>query len=224
MTQGQQLPVSESSEPAIPHDLYGDVNPFHPVFSEPERGENISSQHHPDLARGNSQQTHAGPADISPEIVDFMPSGLFWSTLPSGTLTPNGLIGFGVEADLDFSAIDLSFIDTYNTRVPFEFENPVRHVANQEVETMVDNSQSRETNDLESNTLAKSLQQSIWRFVPAHRDHGFAEHANLSLPDQSSIVDSPESFTDFSRRTTTEKLDSASRDKILAIVLSQVKV
>ncbi|KAM3065720.1 hypothetical protein ACMFMG_011423 [Clarireedia jacksonii] len=218
--QPQRVVASKS----LSQDLSDDCNLFTSVFSAITPDDAVSCQyHHSDQVHGSRPHMQTEPGDIPSEAMDFMTTGLHLSNLPSGPLTPNGLFGFGFETDLDFSAVDLSFIDTYNTRVPFEPETPIRHAVNQEADEG-ENSQMRKGRDVEQNALPKFLQQSIWRFVPAPRDHGFAEQANLSLPGEEGIVDSPESFGEFNQRTTAEKLDTQSRDKILSIVLSQVKL
>jgi hypothetical protein len=33
---------------------------------------------------------------------------------PSGIQTPRGMINFGLQTDLDFSLVDLSFLESYN--------------------------------------------------------------------------------------------------------------
>ncbi|KAF9696745.1 hypothetical protein EKO04_005701 [Ascochyta lentis] len=147
---------------------------------------------------------------------------MFSTDFPSGTLTPSGLLGYGGEIDLDFSAIDLSFLNTYNTRVPFEAQAPVdSYLDDNNKETAWDNS----TPGGESNAKPadKPLPSSIWRFVPAPGVHGYSEQGDLSIPTQDQIAGTPESLVEVRRRATTGKLDSAARDKILAIIFSQVR-
>ncbi|KAJ4347341.1 uncharacterized protein N0V89_011282 [Didymosphaeria variabile] len=169
----------------------------------------------------NTPQPRHGLGHL-PGVVDLLPSGSFAAELPSGTLTPSGLLGFGFETDLDLSAIDLNFLDTYNTQVPFEYENLVGQIPAQGADTTDQNS-GKHGDDGGSNSLSKHLPQSIWRFVPVPGIHAYTDQANLSVPTQEQIVGSPESFADVSRRATSEKLDSPTRDKIFTIVLSQVK-
>ncbi|KAH8682857.1 hypothetical protein BGZ60DRAFT_398838 [Tricladium varicosporioides] len=224
-SQRQPMPTTAvTNDDALPQHFYANTNPYNPDLSETVLDPELSA-HHPSIqlqTHETRMQMQTGQGDMPPSnsVLDFMSSGLFFSNLPSGTLTPNGLVGFGVETDLDFSSIDLNFIDAYNTRVPFELENPVSHMIEQDSSNIPDQ-HPRHANDTDTNSTGRVLAQSIWRFVPAARDHGYAEQAHLSLPDPDAIVNSPD-FS-HSQRTTTEKLDAASRDKILAIVLSQVK-
>ncbi|KAF2798430.1 hypothetical protein K505DRAFT_414368 [Melanomma pulvis-pyrius CBS 109.77] len=232
-TEPETGPQCQRDPPAIsngdypPPDLpsYNESNSFDSVLSEMSPNQ---TQPIPPLYRGEQGQTNAdGPqlqhgTDALSAVMDFLPLGTLSTDFPSGTLTPSGLVGFGGQANLDFSAIDLSFLNTYNTQVPFEFENPVIQIPPQD-SNATDQSPSRQDEVVGPNPLSKNLQQSIWRFVPAPGVHAYSEQADLSLPAQDQIVRSPESFADVSMRATTEKLDSVARDKILAIVLSQVK-
>lgn len=203
-----------------------DADSFNPLLpSETVLGPDLSSQHqsNPLQVHENSiqMQVQTGPGEMpsASNVLDFMSSGHFFSNLPSGALTPIGLVGFGVETDLDFSSMDLNFIDAYNTRVPFELENPVPQMVEQDANTLP-SQHPRDPGEPDAGGAGRVLAPSIWRFVPAARDHGYAEQAHLSLPDPDGMVSmSP----DFSHRATTEKLDAPTRDKILAIVLSQVQ-
>ncbi|KZM28620.1 DNA binding [Ascochyta rabiei] len=170
-------------------------------------------QEHNTLVRPQSQQS---------ATIDFLPSGTFATDFLSGTLTPSGLIGYGGEIDLDFSAIDLNFLNTYNTRVPFEAQTPVDLSLNPHNRTTAWNrSISGEGSD--AKLTHGNISNSIWRFVPVPGVHGYSEQGDLSIPTQDHIEGTPESLVEVRRRATTEKLDSAARDKILAIIFSQVR-
>lgn len=153
--------------------------------------------------------------------MEFLPSGLFSADFPSGTLTPSGLLGYGGEIDLDFSAIDLSFLNTYNTQVPFEVQEPSgQHL---DCTNTIVPQYSRPGGKSNNSTSRNIIQDSIWRFVPVPGVHGYAEQGDLSIPAQEAIAGTPESLVNVRRRATTEKLDSVARDKILAILFSQVR-
>jgi hypothetical protein len=154
--------------------------------------------------------------------MDLFPLGLFPSDLPSGTLTPSGLLGYGGEIDLDFSAIDLSFLSTYNTQVPFEIQTPTLPYADPTLRTIVD-TPARLDETASNGTADKALQNSIWRFVPVLGVGGYSDQTDLSVPAQDQIAGTPESLVDVRKRATNEKLDSTARDKILAILFSQVR-
>ncbi|KAF3393358.1 DNA-binding protein creA [Talaromyces pinophilus] len=142
------------------------------------------------------------------------------SNCPSGIRTPRNLVAFGLETDLDLSIVDLSFLESYNTRNPFEFGElppeplPLPSVTTPEVNIPKDD---RATTD------STSLGKLMWRFIPAPQDHGLAEHDNLLLPDQPESNPTPQSLVEVEHRMTNEKLDLSSRDKILGIFLRQMK-
>jgi hypothetical protein len=165
----------------------------------------ISNGPPPPSAHGNTLPPNCEPF-MPQAAADFFPT--FTNSI-SGTQTPRGLINFGLETDLDLSTLDLSFLDTYNTRIPFEFDDP-------SPPGLVPNANS--TPHHHGAPVERRHRRSIWRFVPAPQDHRFAEQANLSLPSQ---VGS-ENIT-LARRSTRQCLDQGLRDKILAIVLSQVQ-
>ncbi|KAF7184664.1 hypothetical protein CNMCM7691_005976 [Aspergillus felis] len=159
---------------------------------------------------------------------DYVPSGLrdeFTSVLftdaPSGVRTPRGSITFGLPTDLDFSMVDLGFLESYNSHVPFEFDEqaPSLSLSGSPYET-------RET-PIQSNPRgARSMQRLRWRFVPAPQDHGYCEHENLLLPNEATGASTltPQSLEDVNSQSTADhSLDLHSRDKILGIVLSQMK-
>lgn len=154
--------------------------------------------------------------------MDLFPLGLFPNDLPSGTLTPNGLLGYGGEIDLDFSAVDLSFLSTYNTQVPFEAQNPVLSYPNPIPRRIVD-TPTRPYETASNDTTDRVLQNSIWRFVPVLGVGGYSDQTDLSVPAQDQIAGTPESLVDVRKRATNERLDSVARDKILAILFSQVQ-
>lgn len=82
-----------------------------PASQEPDHSQLI------DLG-GNS---HMPPDCIPSGPRDEFTSGLF-TDAPSGVRTPRGSITFGLQTDLDFSMVDLSFLESYNSHVPFEFD------------------------------------------------------------------------------------------------------
>ncbi|EMC98601.1 hypothetical protein BAUCODRAFT_30870 [Baudoinia panamericana UAMH 10762] len=137
---------------------------------------------------------------------------------PSGIRTPRGLTDFGLETDLDFSLLDLSFLDTYSSKVPFKFG-----AASQPPSLSAQDASADLVSPTTDNPIGGPQSKSIWRFIPATKDHGFAEQENLSLPVRLETCDTPESLVGLERRATTERLDLKARDKILAIVLSQMR-
>jgi hypothetical protein len=165
-------------------------------------------------------------ADDVPPIMDLpaflrgsMPTGYDQLSGPSlfhhsRSVTPRGLINFGLETNLELDDMDLSFLDAYNLKIPFDLD-----FANE------DSSQGREQ-DGDAYRVAigsEAFRKSIWHFIPVPQDHTAAEQPKLSLPIEEDAHDSPESRIDLQRRTTPEKLHQSVRDKILAMVLSTCK-
>lgn len=162
-------------------------------------------------APSTEYNTHLAP----PEMRDIFP-GPFSADQYSGLRTPRGLITFGLQTDLDLSMLDLSFLETYNSQIPFECDEvmpllPVTSPTQQCHEAAI------VENDCHG---ARSAQRLRWRFVPAPQDHGYIEHDNLLLPNNVNAPVTPHSVADGDQ---TESLDLASRDRILSIVLGQMK-
>ncbi|KAF4766194.1 hypothetical protein HAV15_010239 [Penicillium sp. str.  len=134
-------------------------------------------------------------------------------------ITRGGLVAFGLETNLDLSMVDLSFLESYNARAPFEYEA----VTASTLAPLVQVVENEATQPDHAAREAQSMQRLRWRFVPATQDHGYAEHGNLLLGDQVGPDTSPKSLRNLDMGPGPENcLDLASRDKILSIMLSQM--
>ncbi|KAE8164337.1 hypothetical protein BDV40DRAFT_298596 [Aspergillus tamarii] len=157
------------------------------------------------------------PDLITPDSVEMFGAGLSLDSL-SGVRTPRGLITFGLETDLDLSMVDLSFLESYNSRIPFQFdehETPPSFSGSALGDCAPGTSYST-PND-------RSMQRLRWHFVPEPHDHGYAEHSNLLLPAHADQNSTPRNLIRVDSYSNAESLDLASRDKILSIFLSQMK-
>ncbi|KNG82110.1 putative C6 transcription factor RegA [Aspergillus nomiae NRRL 13137] len=154
---------------------------------------------------------------ITPNSVDMFAAGLSIDSL-SGVRTPRGLISFGLETDLDLSMVDLSFLESYNSRIPFQFDE---HETPQSISGSALGDCAAGTNYGTPND--RSIQRLRWHFVPEPQDHGYAEHNNLLLPADAEQNSTPRNFIGMDSYCNAESLDLASRDKILSIFLSQMK-
>jgi hypothetical protein len=131
------------------------------------------------------------------------------------------LVSFGLETNLDLSVLDLSFLESYNARAPFEYEAAT-------VSTVEPLAEAVEGEVPESDPAAKeerSTQRIRWRFVPVAHDNGYAEHGNLLLSGQNGHDATPQSLLNIQPGPDPDHGDCvslASRDKILGIVLSQM--
>ncbi|KAE8379289.1 hypothetical protein BDV26DRAFT_291456 [Aspergillus bertholletiae] len=177
-----------------------------------------------------SQPAPTGPeidvsASLAKDYPDFrIPDSvdMFTASLPldnmSGVRTPRGLFTFGLETDLDLSMVDLSFLESYNSRIPFQFDE---HETPPSFSGSALGDYAAGTNYSTPND--RSMQRLRWHFVPEPQDHGYAEHSNLLLPTHADQNSTPRNFIGMDAYCGTESLDLASRDKILSIFLSQVK-
>ncbi|KAJ5978942.1 Zinc finger C2H2 [Penicillium viridicatum] len=130
-----------------------------------------------------------------------------------------GLIAFGLETNLDLSMVDLSFLESYNARPPFEYEAATASTL-APLAQFVEN----EATQADHATRAdRSMQRLRWRFVPVPQDHGYAEHGNLLLGAEAGPDTPPNSLRNLDMGSGADNcLDLASRDKIFSIVLSQM--
>ncbi|CAK7207203.1 hypothetical protein SEUCBS139899_010012 [Sporothrix eucalyptigena] len=175
------------------------------------------------------------------------PSNMYPST-GHGQWTPMGALDFDATAagslDLDLDHLDdmdFRFLDSYNTRVPFEFGVSPTTGDGLDLSTdtasayrqAVSSSQGGHTTTPSGFSVAigsgsEAFKRHYWKFRPNAQDHCGSEEHNLSLPSvgTAGAVDhtSPESTLSQSLRHSRSvrpdgvRLDTASRDKILMVV------
>jgi hypothetical protein len=122
--------------------------------------------------------------------------------------TPRGFPEFGFATSVDLNDLDLSFLESYNTEIPFDYRE-------------APSGQSISLPDQESQSKTAAFRNSHWHFRPNSKDHVAAEQHNLSLHPTSNHV-LPETRISISKRAT-EKLTASSRDKVLAMVLERCR-
>ncbi|KAL3435978.1 hypothetical protein BDV09DRAFT_203680 [Aspergillus tetrazonus] len=162
------------------------------------------------------------PGFISQELRDELPASSLFTEPPSGVRTPRGLITFALPTDLDLNMVDLGFLESYNSHIPFEFDEQAPSVS------LAESPYEARARPAEEGTRggARSMQHLRWRFVPAPQDHGYCEHENLLLPTGASTSTMTPQEIDEANSSpcaTEPSLDLSSRDRILGIVLSQMK-
>ncbi|KAL4816049.1 hypothetical protein BDW67DRAFT_191207 [Aspergillus spinulosporus] len=162
------------------------------------------------------------PGFVSQELRDELAASSQFTEPPSGVRTPRGLITFALPTDLDLNMVDLGFLESYNSHIPFEFDEQPPSLS------LTESPYDARPRPAEEGTHggARSMQHLRWRFVPAPQDHGYCEHENLLLPtDASTSTLTPQEINEgnSSLCATEPSLDLSSRDKILGIVLSQMK-
>ncbi|KAK5000649.1 hypothetical protein LTR66_000561, partial [Elasticomyces elasticus] len=135
-----------------------------------------------------------------------------------GMWAPRGLIGFGLDSNLELDDVDLGFLDAYSINVPFDFES-TEGSATLPMERADEESMPQSGVSIRTEAYRKS----IWRFIPVSQDCGGAEQQNLSLPTEMDASESPELRIKVGRRSTGGRMAQTSRDKILALVLSTCK-
>lgn len=143
-----------------------------------------------------------------------------WNFLPGLWSAPNNL-GMGVEQPfpgIDLDDLDLRFLDTYNTTIPFELGGPPLPEPSHMAPSMgMPNAPNP------ANSASEAFRNHHWRFRPNPKDRGGAEEHNLSLPSDARDHPSPESQISFARRVTPVRLAAAARDNILTIVIKSIR-
>lgn len=148
----------------------------------------------------------------------FEPSSTFGNPLfyPSRVDTPLNVMDFGIDTNLEFSDLDMGFLDAFNGKNLPPLESIDVHID----EAQTGNEENEEGYEFRRGVAlgAEAFRKSsLWGWTPAHQDHGFAEQGNLSLPVND--ADSPEARLNFDRQILSERLSPSSRDKVLAMVL-----
>ena len=206
-TEQQTVTANATSFQSIPEEPQAVIQQLVPHSMAPEPG-GISSNN---FDYGDDQflgivdsfdPSYTDLHDLPPFLQDFFqssrrPNGLGMS----GTATPHGLFDFGVNADYSLDTMDFACLGQYNEQIPFvidQQEPPQDHHADEQVLKQTD-----------------AFGSSVWRFTP-QKDNA----PNLTGPQ---LIDSleqdreePTVFVD--RRTTAAKLDSSTRDRMLAIM------
>ncbi|RMJ27118.1 C6 transcription factor RegA [Aspergillus sp. HF37] len=217
------VPIPEKSRtaaPYVPSVLAACVGPYPGLTAADQPGPVPGYPPPPPAAAtdedvGATREPNAGPG-VYPTFEDPITDGLL-PDLSSGT--PRGLIDFGLETNLDLSLADLSFLESYNAQIPFEYEVAGTAQPFESAWTTEDDSTrtNRETGE------DRSVQRLRWRFVPAPQDHGYAEHGNLLLSNQAAADATTQSLRGLNAGIgADDAFDLPTRDKILSIVLRQM--
>ncbi|TLS27676.1 hypothetical protein PpBr36_05021, partial [Pyricularia pennisetigena] len=134
-----------------------------------------------------------------------------------------------LNADFDLNDVDLGFLESYNTNIPFnlyfqqESPNTITSPTTTRQDTVGSVSGIAINESSAPTTAATWSQRSRWRFVPNKNDHGGNEEQNLSLPAEH-LGTSPESRIDFQQGLgTAEPLRTSTRDKILCMIVENCR-
>ncbi|KAJ4012016.1 hypothetical protein NW752_004411 [Fusarium irregulare] len=117
--------------------------------------------------------------------------------------------------------IDLRFLDSYNTTIPFE----IRSIQPTPRGAQTPRAASHTDPGEPAAMCTEAFQNSHWKFRPNAKDHAGAEEHNLALPATDSAYPSPESGValDLNTRVTCAKLEGPARDRILMMVVSSCR-
>jgi len=141
-------------------------------------------------------------------------------SLNTGSFTPRGVSDFGFESNIELDDIDLSFLDSYNTDIPFYYDGS----PNNALLASTPGDSTNASDPSRSTAIgAEAYQKSYWKFRPKRLQSGFVDERNLSLPAESGDHGSPESRIPLPRRMIAEKLVTRTRDRILSVILSSCK-
>ncbi|RBR26704.1 uncharacterized protein FIESC28_00487 [Fusarium coffeatum] len=117
--------------------------------------------------------------------------------------------------------IDLRFLDSYNTTIPFEIRSIQPTPRGAQTPRVASHTDPGEPAAM----CTEAFQNSHWKFRPNAKDHAGAEEHNLALPATDSAYPSPESGValDLNTRVTCAKLEGPARDRILMMVVSSCR-
>ncbi|PNH40538.1 hypothetical protein VD0004_g6480 [Verticillium dahliae] len=152
--------------------------------------------------------------DVNLLFSDFPDLGLVsgsWTT-PLPTTVP-------FDAAIELDDMDLQFLDTYNTTVPFEFGGPSEAGTSH---SRLQADQNEPASSTSNQIRAEAFRNFQWRFRPSVNDHAGAEEHNLSLPEAIDTT-SPESRLSVNLRITCARLKSSIRDRILTLVIKSCR-
>lgn len=136
--------------------------------------------------------------------------------LGSGYATPFGPFDFELDASMELDDVDLEFLDSYNTNIPFHTTQ--FNFTPSDSRNMGDSVRGSTPRGICTDAFAASE----WLFRPGANDHGAAEEHNLSIP-TTSAHNSPESIIPVDTRITSARLETAGRDKILTTAMKSCR-
>ncbi|KAH7014595.1 uncharacterized protein B0I36DRAFT_436521 [Microdochium trichocladiopsis] len=188
----------------------------------------------PDMHNGGPyhHQDHPGEPGMGFMTTPYFSNGFFDISGASGTWTPMGAAGhMNMGASMDLDDIDLHFLNSYNTNLPFEIASDSG--TNHTPQALPDNPPSASASaDLGGGSQhasripsSNAFRNSYWKFQPNAHDHASAEEHNLSLPADKDGQTSTTAASKIavSRRLTTKPLSLNARDKILTLVVDNCR-
>ena len=188
---------------------------------EPDHGQQTLDYSHSD-----DMQQQADTVALTEYLGNVLPTfsdpfaNLFANGLHAGTFTPRVVSDFGFESNIELNDIDLSFLDAYNTDIPFYYDGSPNNI----IPASTPGDSTNSSDPSRSTAIgAEAYQKSYWKFKPKRQQSGFVEEQNLSLPAENGDHGAPESRIPVPRRMIAEKLVTRTRDRILAVILASCK-
>ncbi|KAI0021456.1 hypothetical protein F4780DRAFT_737475 [Xylariomycetidae sp. FL0641] len=158
---------------------------------------------------GNAVDLGRGP------FSDFLRDVLYDQSLdPSRMVEAQGLavLDFCDDTNYEMNEVDFGLLDHWNLDGMNDRHVVTQAVTPQADDSSVDMAQMRQK-------LVKIWTDSPWRWIPDKRDTGYADYGNLPLPYRDSTSQQFQESQRSMDRVINDKVDQASRDKILSVVL-----
>ncbi|KAK4243132.1 hypothetical protein C7999DRAFT_18474 [Corynascus novoguineensis] len=212
----EQYPSHPAPQPGV--QFQGGVPPqsaYHPPASGPAAGPVIHPPAFDVVDNFMNAQPELPPGCYIPNLTD-------WNFLPGLWSAPPSTLAMGQPfRSIDLDDVDLQFLDTYNTEVPFEISGPLFPEPNSYVAppSMPDLSNMPHP----ARGASEAFRNYHWQFRPNSKDRGGQEEHNLSLPSNARDTPGPEPQISFSRRVTPARLGPAARDGILSVVIKSIR-
>ncbi|KAI0540028.1 hypothetical protein GGR58DRAFT_512041 [Xylaria digitata] len=166
-------------------------------------------------AYGNAYATNNAADMAHQPFSDFLRDVLYAQSLDSSRLVEaQGLavLDFCDDTNYELNEVDFGMLDHWNLDGLGERAVVTQAATPQTDDSSVDMAQMRRK-------LVKIWTESPWRWVPDKQNHRYFEHGNLPLPCRDSASQQFQERQRQNERVVEDKLDSSSRDKLLAVVL-----
>lgn len=154
-------------------------------------------------------------------VEQFDSQQLATSETESQAMAFRNLLSFGLESDLELNEQDYNIMNLYQGRVPYETESVKDSGDNQysTYEQLVDQTKAPGKSNAECIALgAKAFRSSLWCWTPARADTASIDQHNLTV--QPCDMSSPSTQFVYTMHGNTDCIDTAIRDKIVAMILS----
>lgn len=154
---------------------------------------------------------------------DFLADDFVLSLHRSADMTQNemmpdsgnayGIAGYNMQSDFDLDDVDFGFIQSFNEKELFQ-------APRQETDSAEDPNKEIDVDSGIALGAEAYRKSSLANWKPGREEHGYADHANLSVPKS---IDSPGSpaFSDY--KVLSEPLSQSSRDLVFGMILKSCR-